>query len=558
MRNKVLFLCGTPKLPKKTFYPPEAKQEPLQLWGNKQNINLKISDITRQMVSKLPSTYEDLIEIATYVYCADQTTPRGGSGVRDIGEHWRREFYFQVAVRNPKFWNQKSVKSALKDLLQFLSDDYYEFNFIELKDPPKFSDYLDFPAEDVGSMVDEVILFSGGLDSLAGAIEEIFNQNKKVALVSHRSVAKIYSKQKDLISEINNRCSKKMTYHVPIWIQKMGWKESDTSQRSRSFLYASIAATVAAMFNKDRIRFYENGITSINLPIAEQVIGARATRTTHPKAIDGFSNLFSLLTQKKFHVETPFQWKTKTDIIELIKNAGHADLIKHSVSCSHVFQMTKLHSHCGSCSQCIDRRLATIAAGCEEHDPKEMYKTDIFVGDRSKEGQDIILTESYVRTMTECASMTDLQFFTKHGELSRVFPYIPGDSDMVAGILYQLYKKNGQQVKQAQINSLLVYGENIVDRALPERCLMSQLFGAKITEDEYITLQEAANILGQHKGTISRLADQGHFTDNKIKGPGRKVTRNSVLLYKQKIEDKLLRADIAEQRKDARSIPDKH
>jgi len=209
MRYQRVFLCGSPALPKKPFYPEEAERVSLDLVGPNQNVVLKIKDITRKMVADLPSIYEDLIEIATYVYCADQTTARGGSGVRDMGGHWRREFCFLITVRNPSFWNRKAVKEVLKELLDFLSDDFYEFHFTKLKNPPKISNYLEFSEDTVEEIVDEVILFSGGLDSLAGAIDEIFMQKKRVALVSHRSVSKIYSKQRNLIEEIEGRCEKK-------------------------------------------------------------------------------------------------------------------------------------------------------------------------------------------------------------------------------------------------------------------------------------------------------------------------------------------------------------
>jgi hypothetical protein len=45
-------------------------------------------------------------------------------------------------------------------------------------------------------LTDEVVLFSGGLDSLSGAIEELSTDGKRVALVSHRSSPKIYDHQK--------------------------------------------------------------------------------------------------------------------------------------------------------------------------------------------------------------------------------------------------------------------------------------------------------------------------------------------------------------------------
>ena len=49
----------------------------LHLWGKHANVNLKISDISERMVANIPPVLVDLLEVATYVYCADQVTTRG-------------------------------------------------------------------------------------------------------------------------------------------------------------------------------------------------------------------------------------------------------------------------------------------------------------------------------------------------------------------------------------------------------------------------------------------------------------------------------------------------
>jgi hypothetical protein len=477
-----LFLCGGAAKPRGAKCPPEIKTIPLQLWGRHSNITLKISDLTRKMVSNLPDLYADLLEIAAYVYCADQTTTRGGNGAVNVGANWRRNMRFVIPVRRPEFWSKQEVTETLEDTLAFLSDDNYGFSFTKLTNPPSIDSYFEFPQEESGFVADEIIPFSGGLDSLGGAIKEILIDEKKAALVSHRSAPKIAPKQRELYDKICGLCQKDWKpLHIPVWIHKHGWNAAEDSQRSRSFLYASLAATVAALFGKDKIRFYENGITSLNLPIAEQVIGARATRTTHPKSIADFQKLLSLISDCTFAVETPFLWKTKTDVMLSIKEAGQAELIKHTVSCSHVFAMTKLHTHCGCCSQCIDRRLAAFAAGGVEYDPDEMYKVDVFKGKRT-ESKDLTLAESYVRSMREIATMTGVQFFAKYGDVSRVIPYIEGRSDDVATEIFALCRRNGEQIQHAIKNAVEYYSEDFGKGDLPDRCLFRQLFGAKTPE----------------------------------------------------------------------------
>ncbi|MHA2043539.1 MAG: hypothetical protein ACYSWZ_00360 [Planctomycetota bacterium] len=482
MAYERLFLCGGSTQPKGTKYPTETTTVSLLLWGKRYNITLKISDLSQKMVSNLPDLYADLLEIATYIYCADQTTTRGGSGAMNIGANWRRNMHFIIPVRKPDFWSKQEVVATLEDTLSFLSDDNYEFNFVKLSNPPEIDNYFEFPQEERGFVPNEIISFSGGLDSLAGAIQEIFVDHNPLALVSHRSAPKIAPKQKELYNQICSQCGKDLKpLHIPVWIHKHGLCAPEESQRSRSFLYATLAATVATMFGRDRIRFYENGITSLNLPISEQVLGARATRTTHPKSRAGFEKLFSLMNDSAFAVEIPFFWKTKTDVVDLIKSNDKVEMIKRSVSCSRIFAMTRLNTHCGCCTQCIDRRLAIFAADSVKYDPDEMYTVNVFKGERTK-GQDLTLAESFVRTMRDIPTMSEAQFFGKYGEVSRAIPYIEGGSDDVAAQIFSLFKRNGEQVQTAIKNAVKYYSEDFGKGDLPDRCLFRQLFGSKALE----------------------------------------------------------------------------
>ena len=77
--------------------------------------------------------------------------------------------------------------------------------------------YLELRA-DAGAQFspDEVMLFSGGIDSFAGAAE-LLSQGKRVALVSHRSVGTITKVQQDLVNDLRGRLGSTHVFHVPIW-----------------------------------------------------------------------------------------------------------------------------------------------------------------------------------------------------------------------------------------------------------------------------------------------------------------------------------------------------
>lgn len=337
----------------------------LDVAGQNPNVHLKIGDLSDAMVRNIPDVLMDLLEVAAYVFAADQAVGRGGA--RDAGKHWRRRFRFSVPVRSPDLWSRSEVTEALVDALSFLSDDDYEFTFSRLERSQPVQLYLDGLAPTVEA--EEVALFSGGLDSLAGAVHAAIAEQRRVALVSHSSASKRVPTVADLAGEVAKRAPNAVR-HIPVWATKAENVGREFTQRTRSFLYASLATAVARMLGLDGIVFYENGVTSLNLPLAEQVVGARATRTTHPQSLKGFARLFSTLLDRPFSVESPFMWRTKGEVIEVLKENGCSDLVQYSVSCSRTVEATTLHTHCGRCSQCIDRRFATLATGLsDEEDP---------------------------------------------------------------------------------------------------------------------------------------------------------------------------------------------
>ena len=382
----------------------------LALSGRSQNVSLKLEDISKKLVRNIPGLLVDLIEIASYVFCADQATSRGGEVQQAMGADWRRDFHFIIPVRNPGHWNRRNVLEALCSTLSFLSDDNYTFQFEKATNPVPIQNYLEFGGDGgTGFKADEVVLFSGGLDSLGGAVKELSN-GSRVALVSHRSSSKIFDHQKQLVAELRRRFPNQLL-HVPVLVTRQEpLRVQEHTQRTRSFLYAALACVIARLFENSRIRFFENGVVSINLPISEEVVGARATRTTHPLVLELFRQFFSATVGKSIEVDNPFIWKTRADVIQSIVNRGCGELVKYTVSCTRTYEMTKLYTHCGCCSQCLDRRFAVLAANAAGHDPVEMYRVELLAGARDRPN-DQTMAESYVRTALELREMSELEFF---------------------------------------------------------------------------------------------------------------------------------------------------
>ena len=149
---------------------------------------------------------------------------------------------------------------------------------------------------------DEVALFSGGIDSFAGALESIVGEGRRTVLVGHHSASKVFPVQKELVGLLKAAGHASRLFYVPINVTNTNIEPAEPTQRSRSFLFASLAFVLAQMFGKDQFTFYENGVVSLNLPIAKDVLGSRATKTTHPKVIRGFERIFSLLAGRPIEI----------------------------------------------------------------------------------------------------------------------------------------------------------------------------------------------------------------------------------------------------------------
>ncbi|MFN3982337.1 MAG: hypothetical protein ACK4SA_18325, partial [Caldilinea sp.] len=144
MQTKKFVICGNASAKGISDDPKNDLRLRLSGVNGEGNVTLRIEDIHSKMFGTVPTKFHDLLEIATYVYSADQVILRGADDVDSFGDGWRRDLHFVVPVRNPDFWNGEEVKNALTSTLGFLSDDNYAFSFVKLEQDHSFQDYLEF------------------------------------------------------------------------------------------------------------------------------------------------------------------------------------------------------------------------------------------------------------------------------------------------------------------------------------------------------------------------------------------------------------------------------
>jgi hypothetical protein len=460
------------------------------------------------MWGDVPPALRDLIDIAAYVYAADSAITRGSGTDQDLGTAWRRCLFFRIPVRRPDLWRDSGVLGQLARTLSFLAEDEYHFQFEPLRDEPPFQGYFEFRDDDEGGEVQEVVLFSGGLDSLAGAVQEAVVGGRRILLVHHRSASKRVPRHEQLLRRLREHAPAAPPLHIPVRIDKAKRFDREFTQRSRSFLFAALGAALAVMVRQARVCFFENGIVSINLPPSAQVVGARATRTTHPQFLGDLTRLLTQLHGSPLEVVNPFRWNTKTEVVRFIAEAGCADLISLATSCTHVWEMTREHTHCGTCSQCIDRRFAALAAGLEAADPGNAYAVDLLTGPRDK-GHPRTMLAVFLETANQLARLGVGTFFARYGEATRALLHTGESAESTALKIFELYQKHARDVNGVVDRAIATYAAALRRRELPPSCLIGLVLDMGTSADTEDRTQAGA-------GTGSPLADNVFRKDGKV------------------------------------------
>ena len=453
MRNvsPQIVLCNGANLPQQS-----PQHEPLILEyrenaDSDQNVKLALPDFIRS-VKYLPDRILDLLEIATYVFCADRLIARGSNANLEY-HSWSRLFHFAIKVRDFEFWNMPIVKKALKDVLTFMSGDQaYHFTFQPGHSTPPTGLFDEKRFQVKPQKNTKFVLFSGGLDSLAGIVSSLEDSVDQLCLVSHRSGQPATAKTQDQLIEELDRCYPNRIKYYKFHCSLQGIEAKEETQRTRAFLYTSIAYALVHAFSHQEIFVYENGITSINFPTQQNQMNARSSRTTHPKTIvflENFFRLFSEINQPKVKIITPFLWKTKADIFHILDGVGRKDLISSTVSCSHTSR-NRTATHCGGCSQCIDRRFAAYGSELDNMDDVGIYTSD-FIRRGIENDQVRTALIDYVCQATEFASL-DLNdfYFQMFGELVDFIDCVPGASEQEkVEKIWKLCHRHGKQVSAA-------------------------------------------------------------------------------------------------------------
>jgi hypothetical protein len=356
--------------------------------GQAHRVRYRLDDLPLVAPSgrSMPTFVADMLDVSAAVYIADRLALREVDGdPRFPGDRWHRRIHVVLPVRHPACWRRPAVMTCLEELLAFLTDDLWSFAFTKRSSAPRPAE-AQVPLLQAADRQVAVALHSGGLDSLCGLTDLITNgQEEAIVPVTVVTNARVRSAAKSVIDEIRQSgvaAPELRPTRLHIGISGIGRPRDDRepTQRARAMLFITSGIGAAVIAGTDLLRVCENGVGALNVPMTADHWGARATRAMHPKTLHLLSRLSSLVLDRPIAIENLALFTTKGELARGLGRGPFAAAARHTISCDRATYMNDSEA-CGTCTSCILRRVALVAADLDEvvDGQATRYRTDWFV-----------------------------------------------------------------------------------------------------------------------------------------------------------------------------------
>jgi 7-cyano-7-deazaguanine synthase in queuosine biosynthesis len=345
--------------------------------GSPHHVGSKLKELLLREHIALSPAAEDCLAAAVLAYTADVRISR-----TDGFDGWTRDIHLHLAVRDLDRW--ASVAGTFVRMLSFLTGDHWE---LSLRRAPDTYGELSRGRELVSPSPTgaRACLFSGGLDSYAGAIDEL-ERSGHVLLVGHYRAGDGPTSKSQVAAwhHLQRVYGKEATPYFRIWIDPPhgDTRSSETTTRGRSVLFLALGAALAEAAGAESLLIPENGFISLNVPLHEARSGSLSTRTTHPYFLWLWRSILVGLGIP-VTLELPFRLLTKQELIARCLNLPALQQgLKDTMSCAHpaaqrFSEAREPGIHCGYCVPCIIRRVAIGALGT---DPTAYAVPDLRIG----------------------------------------------------------------------------------------------------------------------------------------------------------------------------------
>lgn len=443
---------------------------PVNSGGQSGELNLRADNLGTRYLGRLDERATDLVRVAGYAFAADQMVSRGGQG-DPHRRRWRRELALCAPVADPAFWNDADTTTALSEALGFGTEDRWEFAFSPSpRDDRQLQVGFDVRARDVLADPDCVALLSGGIDSLCATVEAVAAHRRRPVLVSHRTTPPVATPQTRLVAGLQAHFPDWPFPHLSFWIHKRRKEAVERTRRTRGFLVAALGAAVAGQVRLPTVLLPDNGYVSVNPPVNAQLVGALNSRSTHPTFLRLVNHLLDLVFPGGVRLENPLADRTRAEALAVLREYGCERLLPETRSCSRS-RFEEATPHCGVCSQCVDRRFATVAAGLEAFDPPDRYAVELFTAPLPR-GDARVFAASYVGHAYRADSLTAEALFVEYPDLEAALDLDAGSIAASAGSLAGVLKRHADEVLNVIGSMVSRHGFDIAHGRLSDTCLL--------------------------------------------------------------------------------------
>lgn len=316
----------------------------------------------------------DVLVLAAHVHAADTRVSRSS----ESQDGWTRELRLAVPVSDPARWT--AAAPIFTRMLNFLTGDRWTLVFRAR--PRRFARMAAARPQLFAPRFDDLALFSGGLDSLIGAIDALA-AGRTPLLISHAGEGATSDAQSTIFEALKQHHPKIAFDRLRLWMAFpdgfVRGSAGENTTRGRSFLFLALGVFAGTGLTQPfTLKVPENGLIAVNVPLDPLRLGALSTRTTHPFYIARWNDALAALGITG-RIENPYWDKTKGEMVRACADGVLLRrLVPASLSCA---SPTKGRwrglgtQHCGYCLPCLIRR-ASLTAGLNPDLDPTVYTVD--------------------------------------------------------------------------------------------------------------------------------------------------------------------------------------
>ena len=280
---------------------------PFSLTSNSGMVESSAAEIDMKMLSyfvgRVPAIATSFLYFSAIIYAIDRSVSRKKHSI----DGWSRELDVLIKVPCHDVFDAK--KEQIAKLLSYLTGDYWTVSFQEVPSV-RLTKYKDC---DYFDNIAQINLFSGGLDSLIGAIDFMSQYpEKKLFLASHydSNMSGPRIDQERLLQHLASKYSVQyVVFPKSNSVRIVSHISAETTCRSRSLMFIAIALQIAE-HSRSIIIIPENGSVSLNYPLSPSRRSSCSTRTTHPVIIHQVKKLFEDF-DLSVGIENTYEFMTK-------------------------------------------------------------------------------------------------------------------------------------------------------------------------------------------------------------------------------------------------------